>query len=871
MRLRSIRVRHLKGIVDLRLDDLSDRLNLVWGPNESGKSTLVEALHLALFERSRGEAEVKRALRSWDGTNAPEVEVKFTDDDGVDWFVHKRFLDRPDTTVDIGNLHLTGEAAEARLRTLLGTRDPGRTGWSDGDLGIWPLLWVRQGTAERAMADALTDDARTRLASTLAEQTGVLVGGPRAQAVLDRARALYSEMFTPTGRPTGKLRAAEEALAAATEAVADLESRRDAVHALVRDLTEAREESARLQPRVDAQRARVREAELRHGQAQALNHQVAAARQSAELAQGQHDRAAHDHKVRQAAVEEAATLDDARPALAAADRDAADALRDAEAAREAARDARNTAEVADREASKAVLRARRRDDRARLTAEHTAASEAHTTAARLDAQVVALQAALKALHPLKPDQLDTLAAAQLAVDEARVRLSAAGARVTVRALAATSVDGAPLAAGQAHTAVLIEPTTWRLGDLAELVVEPGATSDRRAALAEAEAALHRAADRLGVRDLPHARQLAAERAQAELDLKHARDQLRLVARDGVTPLRDRVEALAAQLAALADDDAAPPLADAQAAADRAAAAWSEARAAFDATERPRQAAAAAREAAAAALRAHDQARAALSARLTALPPEAELTSRVEAAVRDLHMATAQLKALTDELAALRDTEPTLTRERRSLQNLESALTEQRERAIRLDAGLRSHASDGLADRLADAETTQVLAEAHHARVRRRADACRALLDALESARLRLQDRFSAPVRAAVERHTAVLFPGSVLHQDERGDVIGLRTGGVIEPFDRLSAGARDQLGLLVRLGLAEVIAGPRRLPVVLDDALVNADSERRERMIEVLHRASDHLQVLVLTCHDDDFDRLGADKVFRIRGRRRRG
>ena len=167
MKLRSIAVRHLKGIESARLDDLSDRLNLIHGPNESGKSTLVEALHLALFERSRGEAEVKRSLRTWGGDHDPEVEVQFTDDDGVDWFVHKRFLRNADTVVDVGNLHLTGEAAEARLWSLLGTRDPGRTGWSDAAVGIWPLLWVRQGTAERSMAEALTDDARTRLAATL--------------------------------------------------------------------------------------------------------------------------------------------------------------------------------------------------------------------------------------------------------------------------------------------------------------------------------------------------------------------------------------------------------------------------------------------------------------------------------------------------------------------------------------------------------------------------------------------------------------------------------------------------------------------------------------------------------------------------------
>jgi uncharacterized protein YhaN len=52
--------------------------------------------------------------------------------------------------------------------------------------------------------------------------------------------------------------------------------------------------------------------------------------------------------------------------------------------------------------------------------------------------------------------------------------------------------------------------------------------------------------------------------------------------------------------------------------------------------------------------------------------------------------------------------------------------------------------------------------------------------------------------------------------------------------------------------------------VILDDALVNTDEERLDRMHLVLHRAAEHLQVLILTCRERDFLRLGAP-VTRIR------
>ena len=87
--------------------------------------------------------------------------------------------------------------------------------------------------------------------------------------------------------------------------------------------------------------------------------------------------------------------------------------------------------------------------------------------------------------------------------------------------------------------------------------------------------------------------------------------------------------------------------------------------------------------------------------------------------------------------------------------------------------------------------------------------------------------------------------------------------------DLLSGGAREQLSVIVRLGLAEVLGDGERLPVVLDDALVNSDPARLARMLKVLYRAAKRLQVVVFTCHEVAFDGLGATRVFRLGGRPR--
>jgi len=41
--------------------------------------------------------------------------------------------------------------------------------------------------------------------------------------------------------------------------------------------------------------------------------------------------------------------------------------------------------------------------------------------------------------------------------------------------------------------------------------------------------------------------------------------------------------------------------------------------------------------------------------------------------------------------------------------------------------------------------------------------------------------------------------------------------------------------------------------VILDDALVNSDDERRERMKAILYQASKRYQVLLITCHGREY------------------
>ena len=64
----------------------------------------------------------------------------------------------------------------------------------------------------------------------------------------------------------------------------------------------------------------------------------------------------------------------------------------------------------------------------------------------------------------------------------------------------------------------------------------------------------------------------------------------------------------------------------------------------------------------------------------------------------------------------------------------------------------------------------------------------------------------------------------------------------------LSAGTREQLWLAVRIALGETYAQRYgRQVMVLDDVLVYTDPDRHDRMLQVLRRAADQLQIFILT------------------------
>jgi len=868
----SLEVWHWRGLEHQVLDGLSEQLNLVAGPNESGKSRLFEAVRYGMFESSKGTAQHKRELQSWSGAGgAPRVRIEFVAR-AERFTVDKQFLKHPYTRLAGGGEALEGPAAEARLRELLGTGRGKSTGVPAEDRGLWRLLWLEQGGSRITPEHDLNPEARANLQSALARQVGEATAGRRGQRILAAAATEAARYWTPTFQPTGPLRQAQRDSAGAAKELEAAVERRDSARKAARRLEESRRLASELAQRLGKQATRLQQASGKASEASRLRQELTQQEGAEQLLRLQAAKAAETHAARLAAEQRRAKLDGE---VTAAVGELGQAAAKTGSLRRRHGELGVTvrqAETLRQQARVTAAQARRRRDSvaartlcATLRERHTKARALHASLQRLDARRSELT--------LTREGLATLRKRAAVVDRLRAQLDVAAVRLTVRAHRAVEVDEVSLAAGATRVRTVVEATAIRLGEVATLEIAPGGAglAKLRDKLADAQAALSTALAGAGVTSVDGAEAALRARADLEHELQVVRGELGQLAPAGFPALAAELQAAEARVEALgpADEDG-PTVEHAEAEEEAAERAWLKARDTRDALITPLEAAAARQARLEQLVQGLQQERERLDAQLDAGQPAATLETARAGLEREHGDTLRRIDSLRADFEQLGGTgaQRALEQAQRALEQLRSSQHEAERDSASAAAELELYGGEGLHEQVQDAAAKLATVQEHERRVTAHATARRLLLTTLRELHRKTQERFAAPVRKQVEPALRQLFPGSRLAFDERGAIAGLTSDEVVEPFGALSGGAQEQLSTLVRIGLARVLAEHERLPLILDDALVNTDSQRLETMLRLLGEAASVLQIIVFTCHDADFDGLGGHRVFRLPGGR---
>jgi DNA repair protein SbcC/Rad50 len=204
---------------------------------------------------------------------------------------------------------------------------------------------------------------------------------------------------------------------------------------------------------------------------------------------------------------------------------------------------------------------------------------------------------------------------------------------------------------------------------------------------------------------------------------------------------------------------------------------------------------------------------------------------------------ASLAALPPDAAALQQLDIDAERARRAAT---SAGEVARELRARLGGVLDTLQS------IADLEDERDAYAAARERGLRQLEALRTAAEMIETAS-RVTHRELAPRLAGSLRSRLSLLTGARyvdVNVDTDHFALGLlgRERPDMVPLDAVSHGTRDQVALLLRLALCEVLGGAgERAPLLLDEPLLTSDPARRDVFIEFLHDLSATHQVLIST------------------------
>lgn len=864
MRIHSISLRNFRAVDRLEIADLPDTgVIVVHGCNEAGKSTIVDAIDLVLRERHSASGKKIKIYAPAGKDAGPEVTLSATVGE-TRFTIHKRWLKAKAAELTIHeprHQQFTGREADDKLQQILR---------ENMDIDLAKVLFLRQGELDPGIAAA----GIPSISRALDSQSGETGAGEEDTALMQAIEAEYARYWTASTPPKEKAsyKAQHDAVTRAKEVLEQRQHDVDALAGFVDEVARRQQEIARIDTELPgaSEELTAREAEL--AVATKLRETADQADEALAAATRAMERATEDVATRESLEQRVTQLREEEDELQVSLGPATEA-RDAEQAKIAELSAAvDDAKARRAQARENVKRAERVRDGVRAT-RRLAEVEEH-----LNRIADAEQAYTELLERAPKREVSDKDVRSLEQAEAELKLQerlrdAASAKLEIAAEdEVLTVDGAQIRVQGSEAVALFDGTVIELGTTTMTFRAAQGAQDPREGARAALAAFQEQLEELGVESVEAARIARDAWHEHEAELTAARRR-KADALAGSDPddLRAQRATLAEQVEqAAGDHDEAGPVSEAE--ADGALRAHQDAVSAID---RELDTAEAALKPYADRKAAHD---------LTVIETQLEAKhAQVEAAAAELASAEERVsKAQLDEnLAAARAQEKETAEEAKNvrgrlaeadpdfaeqlvegaqvrLRNLEQRRADAHNRVVELTG--RIELAEGAAEQADRAAASLEAAEAELERATRRAEAVKLLRDTMHAHRDAARARYAAPFTAAIRNRARHVFGPSVdFNLGDDLTVTDRTVDGVTVPLSELSGGAKEQLALLTRFAIADLVTesgSTTPVPVVVDDMLGATDPERLIRMNSLFGQVGQTSQVLVLTCFPDRFDRV---------------
>lgn len=879
MRFHDIELQHVRAIDSLSITGLADRgVTVISGENESGKTTIAKAIHVALTTKWKSRAAEATSLSSHNSQEKPRVKVRM-ELDGYEFTLDKIFGTTKDTGT-IVTVHsptaevLKDDQAEQWLAARMQSADT---------KNLWQVFVAEQGQAQKT----LSLGGFAHVTSALQSASGQRADTPEEIGLFEAVQAEYDKYYQKNGKEKKLLTEVDARLKEAQQAHAEKAARVKEFDSL--NVKAARNEESQRNQRellpeakeeVDRWAAALEELEkFRDAVNQATEVSVASSKQL---------ESAKEAKVeRENLIEKAKETADEAAAKAAKVAELKEPFEAESAALKKAQESRDAVANTYREARK----------REELAAAEVTLGEKRSLVAALSQRVSKVEKLREQLAEHKEviarNNVTDTALEKLLGCEREVTTSAAilkasspSVQLTAKKKTQVSVDGESVELSPEAEAVeraVTKPLAVDVGDVT-VAIQPGDGSEsHQRRLEKAKQLMREQLEAVGVDSVTAAQEAHSRRREAEKAKFQVEASIDAVS-DGaeyhqlteeLDNAKEEVRVYGERYRELAGE-AAPENIDVAEAKERLEAAGRQRREAeaerdnadlrlSKLEKRPAHAAYTEASSQLEGLRSTEKVWSESLMQAREKATDAEIFAAVENRQRDFEKAEKLLAEKRAELAKrdADDVEASLAGARQRKETLEQRLAklehERQEIAVHLEYFVSAN------EDLAAAESAVQRAEREQQSLRRRALAAKVLHQAMSEARSESRDALAEPLLRKMDEYGGSVFgPYTEFVMNSNLEIESRSNADGKFKVTELSGGAQEQLDILLRLAVAGVMEGGQGAPVIIDDALGYSDEHRLRKMNNALSKAGRDMQVIVLTCDESRFDRVTGAEFLQI-------
>lgn len=879
MHIKSIKVNNFRKFMKpVEISGLPHGLAIISGNNEEGKSTLLQAIQTALFEKHKLTGQAADAMKPMGQSVSPTVELDFIFD-GSSYNLKKSFCQNEGACLEGAGEKFESDAAEEKLVDLLGFHRPKKGLTSQEHRGLWSLLWVSQGTAFNSVNP--NEIARNSIANVLQQEVGDVLGGSTGQKLLDYFNQEKAKYWGANDRQVKELSASRKEL--------------DQLNSELQEINDKLKDYGDLQDKLETtvtERQRFMDQDIIAKMEEKLE---LAKKKKKELDRCQEGLKAvqHDQEISEFALEQSSekwkTRHGLRESIEDSDKKVEELKKNFQEQSksvekinielEVRRKDLENAENNEKECRKRVSLIEQRlkfieleEKQKRLSSELKKAQDANTKKQEAWKQIGAIL--------INKEDLVELNKLENTLTHAQATLAGAATEVSVNVSIGYEITGdyskhesGYLATGSARINldgvgfIGIQAGGKELDSIKSKIKRTRQKRDDK--LAE-----------LGLENVKSAQEQFDKKQEQEGIVESMDNLIKAHAPGGIQQLQDELSQLNHKINSIPAfedviNDVDPMSLEEELVNEKTA---------FKTAESFTQIARAE-------LNSYQQifydANSKLIESKTLLETENSNLTRNKEKLKQERAKISDEKLL-DNLKDAKTNKETadnaVIKAQQSLasldpddielelQNTVNAVKNANDKKSKLDQAvnnlkieLRSKGQEGLTEKEQEVSRKVQEAERNHKTLEKRAKAIKLAAQALEEAASSAKELFLQPLTNHFEPYLSRLFPDSNLLLNENLELEMLDRNGHLEPFYQLSVGTREQIAVITRLAFADLLTekGNQSPPIILDDALVYSDDDRFEKMKKIISRSAKNYQVIILTCRPTLYADLGVPE-FRI-------